>query len=151
MDIVLLNNNNNRYFKEVINIYYKWWGSKKNTSYEKILSTYSNFSSLPHIYALIINDTLIGTYCLSPKDDIDNEDYTPYLANLYIKEKYRNQGYSKILINDAKIKAQALGYDTLYLHSHLNNYYEKYSFTYLKEINTKYGPKRIYKTKLKKN
>lgn len=146
-------NNNNRYFQEIINIYYQWWGNIKKLSYEEILSRYTNTlntQTLPKLYALIINDTLIGTYSLEEKDDIDNESYTPYLANVYIKEKYRHQGYSKLLIQDAKNKSISLGYDTLFLHSHHLNYYEKYSFTFIKEVSTKYGNKRIYSCSLKK-
>lgn len=145
-------NKSDRYFLEIINIYYKWWSNIQNKKYSDIYEKYITSltsSLLPKIYALIINDTLIGTYSLEEKDNIDNEPYTPYLANVYIKEKYRHQGYSKLLIEDAKEKAILLGYKDLYLHTKINNYYEKFGFKFLKEVNTPYGNKRIYICHLK--
>lgn len=145
-------NSKNRYYEEIINIYYNWWGKEKNKTLKDINDIYSDTlekESLPNLYALIINDTLIGTYELNEKDGIDNEKYTPYLANVYIKEQYRHQNYSKLLIEDAKKRAKSLNYDTLYLHSRIENYYEKYNFKFLKEVKTPLGQKRIYKYNLK--
>ena len=138
----------NRYYKEIINIYYKWWLNTKKMSLNDINNLFKDTldnNELPHIYALIINDTLIGTYQINKKDDIDEKEYEPYLADVYIKEEYRGRGLSKTLIQDAITKAKELGYKTLYLHSSLKNYYEKFGFTFLEEVPTKYGNKRIYK------
>lgn len=138
----------NRYYREILNIYYTWWGSIKKKTYEEIESIYQEAltpDTFPKIYALIINDTLIGTYTLDEKDDIDTETYTPYLANVYIKEPYRNKGYGSYLIEDAKKRAEQLKYKELYLHSGIQNYYEKFGFTFIKEVQTAYGTKRIFK------
>jgi len=146
-------NTENRYYREIINIYYNWWGKKQNKTYSDIDKFYKStlsLNSLPKIYALIINDTLIGMYELNEKDNIDNEPFTPYLANVYIKEEYRKQNYSTLLIEDAKEKTSKLGYQTLYLHTHHENYYEKYGFKFLKEVKTPLGNKRIYEYPLKK-
>lgn len=146
-------NNDNRYYREILNIYYSWWGSIKKKTHEEIESIYKEAlttDTFPKIYALIINDTLIGTYTLDEKDDIENEPYTPYLSNVYVKEKYRHQGYGTLLIEDAKNKTLHLGYKKLYLHSHLENYYEKYGFQFIKEVDTPYGKKKIFECPLKK-
>ena len=146
MEIIKINKNN-RYYKEIINIYYNWWLKSKKMSLDNINNLYKdtlNDDHLPNIYALIINDTLIGNYEINQKDDIDEKEYEPYLANVYIKEEYRGQGYSKILINDALKKAKELGYKKLYLHSRLENYYEKFGFKFQEEVETKYGKKRIF-------
>ncbi len=137
----------NRYFNEFINLCYQWWGKEKNQSYQEIKDYYLNSldNKLPIIRTLIINDTLIGFYEINEKDSIDDEKYTPYLANVYIKEEYRKQGYSTILINDAIEFIKKEGYKDLYLHSRIENYYEKYGFKFLKEVKTKYGNKRIFK------
>ena len=140
-----------RYFKEIINIYYNWF-SKEKYKYEEFYNKYKEIlisEKLPSLNALIINDTLIGVYELNEKDGIDSEKYTPYLANVFIKEKYRNQGYSKILIEDAISKTEKLGYKTLYLHSRHENYYEKFGFKFFKEVDTKTSTKRIFKYQIK--
>lgn len=146
-------NTKNRYYQEIINIYYNWWGKyiKKKTLKEIDNSYGENLTkdSLPNLYALIINDTLIGTYEINEKDDIENEKFTPYVANIFVKEKYRGNGYGKILINDAIKKTKQLGYDKLYLHSHHENFYEKYGFRLIKKVETQYGQKRIYELKIK--
>lgn len=145
-------NKTNRYFFEIINNYYNWWGKEKDQSLKEIHDFYVNIienDDLPVIRALIINDTLIGFYELNAKDGIDEEKYTPYLANVFVKEQYRKQGYSTYLINDAIELAKNMGYEELYLHSRIENYYEKYGFKFLKEVNTKLGKKRIYVYKIK--
>ncbi len=142
----------NRYFNEIVNHCYNWWGKEKNKSIKEIIDQYiGNFTEdkLPVLRALIINDTLIGFYELNAKDDIDDEKYTPYLANVYVKEQYRKQGYGRVLINDSITLAKNLGYKELYLHSRLENFYEQYDFRFLKEVNTKLGKKRIYVYKIK--
>ena len=142
---------NNRYFKEIINHYYNWFANKKSKTIEEYENTYLNSfneEKLPNQYALIINDILIGMYEINEKDNIENKKYTPYLANVYIKEEYRNNGYSKFLIEDAKEKARKLGYKELYLHSRIENYYEKFDFKFIEEVETNQGTKRIFKIKL---
>lgn len=137
----------NRFFDEFIKYCYHWWGEEKQKSYAEIKKEYLNnlTNALPKIRIMIINDTLIGFYELNEKDNIETEDYTPYLANVYIREEYRKQGYSTILINDAINYSKELGYKDLYLHSRIKNYYEKYGFKFLKEVKTELGNKRIFK------
>ena len=139
----------NRYFNEFINHCYNWFGEEKSLSYEDIQKKYLDTlkDDLPKIRVLTINDTLIGFYEINEKDGIDTEEYTPYLATVYVKEEYRKKGYSTILINDAIKYAQELGYKDLYLHSRIKNYYEKYGFEFLKEVKTPLGNKRVYKHK----
>ena len=145
---------NNRYYREIINIYNNWWGKEKGLTYDEINKLYINTldnDELPKIYALISNDTLIGTYEINEKDGIDSEKYTKYIANVFIKEKYRKNGYSKLLIEDAIERAKYHDYNALYLHSRLENYYEKYGFKLIKEVNTSKGIKRIFELKIKKH
>jgi len=148
MKIITINKNN-RYFKEFVNINYNWWGYKKDFTLETMTKHYldSFEKKLPKLRALISNDTLIGFYELNEKDYVDEADYTPYLANVYIKEEYRKRGYSTLLINDSISYAKELGYKDLYLHSKHENYYEKYNFEFIGEVETKYGNKRIFKHK----
>lgn len=89
-------------------------------------------------------------YELNEKDNIDEQNYTPYLANVFIKESYRNNNYSKLLIEDAIKRVEKMGYNKLYLHTKLENFYEKYNFQYLEEVKTKYGPKRIFVLHIKR-
>ena len=53
---------------------------------------------------------------------------------MYVKEKYRNKGYSKILNNAILKKAKELGYKKVYLKTDLNNYYEKFGARYIENL-----------------
>lgn len=142
----------NRYYKEIINIDYEWWGKKKNMSLDDVNNLYINTldnDELPKLYALVSNDTLIGTYELNEKDGISDEKYTPYIANVYIKEEYRKNGYSKLLIEDAISRCKYHNYKSVYLHSKHENYYEKFNFKLIKEVKTKDGTNRIFEYKIK--
>ena len=140
-------NKENRYFLEFVNLTYHW--GKRFDTYEIFKKKYQDSidDKLPKIRALIINDTVIGFYEINEKDGIDDEEYTPYLANVYVKEEYRKRGYSTILINDSIKYAKQLGYEDLYLHSKQKNYYEKYGFEFIGIIKTKHGEKRLFKHK----
>ena len=53
---------------------------------------------------------------------------------MYVKERYRNNGYSRIL-NDAILKeARNRGFSTLYLKTDLKNYYEKFGAIFIKKL-----------------
>lgn len=142
----------NEDFAEAMNIFANWWGVEKNISLEEITKEYKNTlfkSTLPKIFVLKDNDAVIGVYELKKNDNIPTDEYEPYLASVFIKEEYRGNGYSKILISSAKEETEKLGYKTLYLHSRQINLYEKYGFEYIRTIDTEYGPKRIFKFKIK--
>ncbi len=146
-------NKDDRIFREIFIIYKNWigpspYGFNEQEELEKYLKSFTE-DKLPNLYALIINDTLIGMYELNEKDHIEDKKYTPYLANVFIKEEYRGRGYSKELIEHSIKTAKLLKYIKLYLHTRHKNLYEKYGFKYLEEVKTQYGQKRIYELDLK--
>lgn len=61
---------------------------------------------------------------------------------MYVKNKYRKRGYSKIL-NDAILKeAKARRFDTIYLKTDLENYYDKFGAIFIKKLKS---GERLYK------
>ncbi len=152
MEIIELKSFNDD-FKEVMLIFYNWWGQKKNKTLDQLTNEYQSIlfkSELPKLYVLKDKDKVIGAYELNEHDNISKKEYKPFLANVFIKEEYRGNGYSKLLIESAKEEACKMGYNDLYLHSKHVNYYEKFDFKYLETIDTDYGPKRIFKWMKKK-
>jgi len=136
---------NDRYFEEFCNLTYHW--GDRFDSYPDFKKHYLETlnDELPKLRALIINDTVIGLYEINAKDGIDDEEYTPYLANVFVREEYRHQGFGTILIKDSIKYTKELGYETLYLHSRHENYYEKYGFQLIDVVKTEHGNKRIFK------
>lgn len=83
---------------------------------------------------LVEKNNLIGFISIFPKDSEEEKQLTPWYATMYVKEKYRNNGYSKIL-NDAILKeAKDRKFKVLYLKTDLENYYEKFGAIFIKKL-----------------
>ena len=128
------------YLDEVVNLEYEEWANNKEENKkdrikakkEKILNSFNNKSFCKLI--LIDNNNLIGFISIFPKDCKEESELTPWYATMYVKERYRNNGYSRIL-NDAILnEARNRGFSTLYLKTDLKNYYEKFGAIFIKKL-----------------
>ena len=131
------------YLDEVARLEYEEWAKNKEENRqerierkkEKICNMFSNKSYCKLI--LVDNDKLIGFISLFKYDGDEMKNLTPWYATMYVKEEYRNKGYSKIL-NDAILnEAKKKGYNRIYLKSNLVNYYEKFGAKYIKTLNNR--------------
>lgn len=129
------------YLKEVVSLTMKEWGSSKNNEeFEQKLHTKINkiMNDIDKkdfcILILLDNEKLLGFISIFPNDGEERAELTPWYATMYVKEEYRNQGYSKLL-NDAILKeAKSLGFEKIYLKSDLINYYEKFGAKYMETL-----------------
>lgn len=132
--------NNEEYLEEYIKLCSLEWGESKTSSeLEKYVHKKKceilNTNKVISILGLINNDDLIGFISLFKYDGDERTDLSPWYATMYVKDKYREKGYSKIL-NDALLnEAKSLGYTKLYLKSNLINYYEKFGAKYIETLN----------------
>lgn len=139
--------NKKQYIKEYFEICIKEWGNIENIE-NKVIIKEQNFinNKMDNIISVLIlekHNQLIGFISLF-KSDSEEINLTPWYATMYVKPKYRNQGYSKIL-NKAIIKeAKKLKYKTIYLKTTLKNYYEKFNTIKIKTINNE----TIYKIEI---
>lgn len=93
-----------------------------------------NGNKVLSILGLIDNNILIGFVSLFRYDGNERRDLTPWYATMYVKDEYRNHGYSKML-NDAILnEASLLGYNRVYLKTHLINYYEKFGAKFIHKL-----------------
>lgn len=136
-----------KYIDEYIELCSLEWGEKKTKSEmqeyikrkkNKILDGDKYIS----ILGLINENELVGFISLFKTDGEDRTDLSPWYATMYVKEKYRNKGYSKILNNAILKKAKELGYQKVYLKTDLNNYYEKLGARYIENLSN--GEKLYY-------
>lgn len=125
---------------EVATLEYEEWAKnvelnkneRINNKIDKIKNLFSN-KKFCKLIALKDNE-LVGFISIFPYDCDEEPNLTPWYATMYVKEKYRGKGYSKIL-NDAILKeANKRGFDVLYLKTNLENYYEKFGAEYIKEL-----------------
>ena len=139
-----------QYIDEVAFLTQKEWGQKDLSEKEielkvknKILKIKSNFSN-PNYCKLILldNDILIGFISIFPTDGDERTDLSPWYATMYVKEKYRGKGYSKILNDAILAEARKRSISKLYLKTDLENYYEKFGAKFLEVLST--GEKLYY-------
>lgn len=112
----ILNDVNSPYINEINEILLKWINIKTIDSIKKgiINNTY------PITIILLKNNELIGFYQIV-KHDNDHTNYTPWIANVYIKEEYRGLGYGRILIESIPEFIKQLNIKTIYLHTRHTN------------------------------
>ena len=142
MEIIDIKNNNN-YLKEYCRLCILEWGN--NLSEEKINNKVNKVligNEVISVLGLIDDDNLIGFISLFKHDGKEKRELSPWYATMYVKEKYRGKGYSKLLNEAILIKAKELGFDKVYLKTDLNNYYEKFGAKYMEELNN--GEKLYY-------
>ncbi len=119
---------------------YNWWGIKDGYSFEAVKCFMQHSlqkDRLPKTYGLFLNDTIIGMFQLTYEDLAVRPDIYPWLANVYIDEKYRKMGYSKNLLEGVKNIAQSsLEFNELFLYTKHIGLYEKFGWKYISQINT---------------
>ena len=119
---------------------YNWWGIKDGYSFEAVKCFMQHSlqkDRLPKTYGLFLNDTIIGMFQLTYEDLDVRPDIYPWLANVYIDEKYRKMGYSKNLLEGVKNIAQSsLEFNELFLYTKHIGLYEKFGWKYISQINT---------------
>lgn len=119
------------YAKKAIAFFQKHWGGElTNMIYEDCIThCLSTSAPLPQWYLLVEDDEIIGGIGLGTNDFISRMDLWPWLVALYIEEKHRGHAYGKRLIDRVEADAKSLGYDHLYLSTHLENFYETYGYS----------------------
>ena len=128
------------YLDEVAKLEYEEWADNKEENKqerikrkkEKIFNALNNKSFCKLI--LIDNNELIGFVSIFPKDCEEEKELTPWYATMYVKEEYRNNGYSRILNNAILKEAQSRRFTTVYLKTNLENYYEKFGAIFIKKL-----------------
>lgn len=136
---------------------YEWWGEKEGYSFDAVKCSMAHSlqeKRLPQTFGLFLGGELIGMYQLAMEDLFVRPDIYPWLANVYLDEKYRGKGYGKFLLQSVKENAGVnLDFDEIYLFTKHVGLYEKYGWEFVSEIRTfleEPGIERLYKLDLKK-
>jgi len=135
---------------------YDWWAKGENYSFEAFkchMKHSLNSDRLPQTYGLFLNGNIIGMYQFVYEDSNVRPDIYPWLANLYIDEKYGNMGYGRKLIESVEIMARKnTDFKELFLYTKHIGLYEKFGWKFISEIDTyDEAPRiqRLYKLDLK--
>jgi GNAT superfamily N-acetyltransferase len=150
MNIELINKNS-KLLEKGIEYFWKKWGNTSNFNFYKdcIENSIYDDKSLPKFYLMLEEDKIIGCYALLINDLISRQDLFPWFACLFIDESYRNQGLANDLIKHSIDESRKRGFDTLYLSTDLNDFYEKKGWEYNSVGFTAFGDSiKIYSKKL---
>ena len=145
-------------FKQLINIdektldyitkwMYDWWGKADGYNYQET-KCYMKYSmqkdKLPKTYGLFLNDEIIGIYQFTNVNLIVRPDIYPWLANVYIDEKYRHKGYGRKLLETVKETAKDIkDCKEIFLWTEFKGLYEKFGWTFMGDIDTYSKESRI--------
>ena len=138
------------FLREVAILTQKEWGKKCNTQAEfnqkilrKIEKIKNNLGNKNYCKLILLdNDKLVGFISIFEHDCEERQDLSPWYATMYVKDKFRGKGYSKILNNAILEEAKNRGFKKLYLKTDLINYYEKFGAIFLDTLNN--GEKLYY-------
>lgn len=142
--------------EKTIDWMYNWWGKIEGYSYDEV-KCYMKHSMqknrLPQTYGMFLNDEIIGMYQFTYNDLTIRPDIYPWLANVYIDEKFRKKGYGRKLINNIITTAKEnIEFAEIFLFTEHTDLYEKFGWTFVQELDTfSKIPRiqRLYKLKLK--
>ena len=113
--------NYRRYVKQISRWFYKEWKEyykfDKNglKDIENSIHTRIHINTLPLAVVALKNNILIGTASLKYYDMDNKKDLSPWLAGVFVAERFRNQGIGKLLINRISEEAKRLQFKKLYL------------------------------------
>lgn len=117
---------------KAVEYFWTCWGSDSNRIFYKdcIEHSVSAENALPKFFVVLENNEIIASYALLVNDIISRQDLVPWFACLFVNETHRKQGIAEQLLTHALEQAKLKGYDTLYLSSDLENFYERKGWTY---------------------
>lgn len=88
-----------------------------------------------------IDGRIVGFSVFSEKGGMPPEyDCSPFIANVFVNERYRGRRISQQMIERIKIYAKELGYRTVYLKSEHRGLYEKYGLEKIADFTPVIGP-----------
>ena len=89
-------------------------------------------------FVAMADGRIVGMVTLMKTDYYPLPEIYPWVSTLFVSPEYRGNRISKSLIDFANEYANSLGFDTTYIPSEHTGLYEKYGYSYLKDI-TNYG------------
>lgn len=118
---------------QTISYFWKCWGSENNFNFYKNCIEFSvqNPNSLPKFYVAFLQQEIIASYALLTNDIISRQDLVPWLACLFVDERYRKQKIAEKLLSHALNETKRLGFGHLYLSTDLENFYERKGWSFI--------------------
>ena len=126
-------------FDRAIDVFWQEWGMEGGRAFyaDCMLHSLEDPNGIPSFYVAAIDDQIIGTYALIRNDLNSRQDLSPWLACLFVEERFRGESLGAAMLDHGLREAAKRGYKFLYLTSDLNGFYEKYGW---EKIGVAYDP-----------
>ena len=85
-------------------------------------------------FVAMANGSIVGIVTIMKSDYYPLPDIYPWVSTLFVSEEYRGHRISKKLIDFANDYAKGIGFDSTYIPSEHMGLYEKYGYSYIKDI-----------------
>lgn len=140
MHIMKLQDSKNNIFEKIVEWNYHWWGIRDGESLEAVrcnLEHSLNAERLPQTFVALLDGEPAGMYQLSMCENLNSRpDIYPWLINVYVDEKFRNQNVCRQLMNTVKGNAQKANLRELFLYTKHVGLYEKFGWKFIEEVKT---------------
>lgn len=141
---------------KIINKHFSHWSQYSESmnleeTLVKFKNLYTDDTSIPFGLAMYDEDKLIGFCVLKEQCLINYPEFTPWISDVMIFDKYRRGGNGRKLIELAKKELKSLGFNKVYLWTDKAPvFYEKLGFTYVQDVlkNDESGYGRLYSIEL---
>ena len=155
LKVVRIVNPNSRTIKKISQWLFDWWGKDEGYSFAAIRTYTANSvqnSDYPQTFGLFLKNKLIGMFQIALDDLFVCPNLHPWLANVFVLKEYRGFGFGKFLVSQAIKVAKQMQIPKIYLYTNMKNFYEKFGFVFLKNINTfstVFKTSKLYEMELK--
>lgn len=126
---------------------FSWEEVKEHTL--RVLSNWE-FEEWETPFVAMINGRIVGMVTLMKTDYYPLPEIYPWVSTLFVSEEYRGNRISEKLIDFANEYAKGIGFEKTYIPTSHVGLYEKYGYSYVKDI-VNYGgdTDRLYAKELK--
>ena len=131
---------NQYYYKDIAKMIYQEFvlgtSSKMTLKDVEYFFEHTNVDVFPITFICIIDNECIGTVSVYENDFKERPQYSPWLASLYVKPKYRDKKMGQQLITYLISHLKALNYSELYLKTeNASEYYKKLGWKLVESVN----------------
>ncbi|MBR6478764.1 MAG: GNAT family N-acetyltransferase [Lachnospiraceae bacterium] len=103
------------------------------------------FTDWETMFAAVVDGRIVGMTSLLKTDYYPLPEIFPWVSCVFVEKEFRGGGISEKLIAAANEYAKSLGFEKTYIPTEFTGFYEKYGYSYVKDIvNYGGGTDRLY-------
>lgn len=129
---------------------HKQFGKPGNrASYGELVAHSLTADKLPMAIVAVEDGVVIGTVGVWRADLLNRQDLCPWLGCLTVLPAYRGRGIADELLRRAENCCASLGFESVYLYTQLEGFYEKKGWQFYETgVGPDGSPQRIYRYKI---